>query len=184
MPKSVTGSSPTGVIEIKINSPEQILNSFDPSPFRERDLDDRAADYIIATAEETGGRGPLTLVIELPEQEMGRELVLVLPAALQNSFSYRALSARRQLRDLFRTGRLALAIGFGVLAVCVVTMRALELVIQRAAFFMMIEQGLFVLGWVAVWRPLETFLYDWWPLKSRINLLDRLAAAEVKVRPR
>ena len=32
-------------VQIKLNSPEQLLNSFDPSPFRDRDLDDRAASY-------------------------------------------------------------------------------------------------------------------------------------------
>jgi hypothetical protein len=48
----------------------------------------------------------------------------------------------------------------------------------------MMEQGLFILGWVALWRPLEIFLYDWWPLARRIRLLGRLSNATVEIRSR
>ena len=35
--------------------------------------------------------------------------------------------------------------------------------------------------WVAMWRPLEVFLYDWWPLLGEIRLLDRLGAMPVRI---
>ena len=37
-------------------------------------------------------------------------------------------------------------------------------------------------GWVANWKPIEIFLYDWWPLARRRDLYRRLAAARVEVR--
>ena len=36
-------------------------------------------------------------------------------------------------------------------------------------------------GWVAMWRPLQIFLYDWWPLQRQIRLYLRLAAAHIQV---
>jgi hypothetical protein len=27
-------------------------------------------------------------------------------------------------------------------------------------------------GWVAMWRPLEVWLHDWWPTRGEIRLLD------------
>lgn len=33
-----------------------------------------------------------------------------------------------------------------------------------------LEESLIILGWVANWKPIETFLYDWWPLKRRRDL--------------
>lgn len=172
------------MIEIKINSPEQILNSFDPSPFHSRDLDDRAADYIVESAEELGSGGPLRLVIELPRDEAARELSQELPTALSNSFRYRATQARYRLRDLFRIGRVSLAIGLAVLGSCTLVIHLLELSDERSTFGQMTEQGLFILGWVALWRPLEIFLYDWWPIRKRIDLLDRLSHAQIEIRPR
>jgi hypothetical protein len=35
-------------------------------------------------------------------------------------------------------------------------------------------------GWVAMWRPLEIFLYDWWPVVSDIRLFRRLAKTPVR----
>lgn len=172
------------MIEIKINAPEQILNSFDPSPFHIRDLDDRAADYIIECAEELGSASPLLLVIELPGNEAARDLSRELPTALSNSFRYRATQARFKLRDLFRNGRVSLAIGLAVLGLCTLVIHLLEHAGANSTFAQVTEQGLFILGWVALWRPLEIFLYDWWPIRKRINLLDRLAAARVEIRPR
>jgi hypothetical protein len=46
----------------------------------------------------------------------------------------------------------------------------------------LMEQSLLILGWVANWRPLEIFLYDWWPIRRRLILLRRLAAMPVEVR--
>ena len=172
------------VIEIKLNTPEQLLNSFDPSPFHSRDLDDRAADYIIDSAEEADSGGPLALVIELPGDQAMRELSMDLPLALRNSFRFRARQARLQLRDQFRLGRLSLAIGLAVLGLCTLVIHLLELSVAQSTFAQMMEQGLFILGWVALWRPLEIFLYDWWPLARRIRLLERLSDAKVEIRSR
>jgi hypothetical protein len=38
-------------------------------------------------------------------------------------------------------------------------------------------------GWVALWRPLEIFLYDWWPIRAEAQRYDRLAAMTVELVP-
>jgi hypothetical protein len=34
-------------------------------------------------------------------------------------------------------------------------------------FKRLVEESFLILGWVANWRPLEIFLYDWWPLAHK-----------------
>ena len=85
--------------------------------------------------------------------------------------------------QLFRIGRRSLAIGIPILIACFVAARfaagyLLENPVQR-----LVEESLLILGWVANWRPLEIFLYDWWPLARRRDLYRRLAAAAVELRP-
>ncbi len=46
----------------------------------------------------------------------------------------------------------------------------------------MLEESLIIVGWVANWRPLEIYLYDWVPIRRRINLYRRITAAPVTVR--
>jgi hypothetical protein len=40
-----------------------------------------------------------------------------------------------------------------------------------------------LMDWVANWKPIEIFLYDWWPLARRRDLYRRLAATDVELRP-
>jgi hypothetical protein len=35
-------------------------------------------------------------------------------------------------------------------------------------------------AWVALWRPIEIFLYDWWPIRAEARLFDRLSQMEVR----
>ena len=44
-----------------------------------------------------------------------------------------------------------------------------------------VQEGLSIVAWVAMWRPLEVLLYDWWPLVSERRVLQRIRAAEVAV---
>ena len=34
-------------------------------------------------------------------------------------------------------------------------------------------------GWVALWRPAEIFLHEWWPILAEARLYDRLAVMPV-----
>jgi hypothetical protein len=53
----------------------------------------------------------------------------------------------------------------------------------ETAFNKLAEESFLILGWVANWRPLEIFLYDWWPLAHRRDLYNRLSVAAVECRP-
>ena len=51
---------------------------------------------------------------------------------------------------------------------------------QRNLLLAVALSGLLILGWVANWKPLETFLYDWWPIRRRLRLYRRLQKAPVE----
>jgi hypothetical protein len=34
-----------------------------------------------------------------------------------------------------------------------------------------IEESLIIFGWVANWKPIEIFLYEWWPIVRRRELI-------------
>ena len=36
-------------------------------------------------------------------------------------------------------------------------------------------------GWVAMWRPLEVFLYDWWQIRAEARLFDRLSSVSSSI---
>jgi hypothetical protein len=47
-----------------------------------------------------------------------------------------------------------------------------------------LREGLIIAGWVAMWRPMEIFLYEWWPLLRKGRLYQKLSRMHVEVRKR
>jgi hypothetical protein len=179
-PDNHTSSQPEAKIEISLNRLSQLFNSFDPSPFHERDLDQDAEDYIIGSAEEIWHHRPLRLVIHLPADQVPEPDALSLADAVHNFFGYREAHERRQLRLLFREGRIALAIGLTFLFCCV-ALREVIFSFEHNAASDIFGEGLLIIGWVAMWRPLEIFLYEWVPVRRRCQILGGLATIPVTV---
>lgn len=170
----------TYLIEIKLNQLQQVFNSLDPSPFLDRDLDDNAENYIINSVDEFPLNTPLKLVFYLPsnEQNTARHL---LPSALHNYFDYRQQGEQRKLRTIWRQGRISLIIGLSFLFVCL----SLSELIGRFGsdtFIHFLEEGLLISGWVALWRPLEIFLYEWWPVSHQQKIFAKLAYIPIEIR--
>ena len=42
-------------------------------------------------------------------------------------------------------------------------------------------EGMLIIGWVAMWRPLEIFLYEWVPIRRLCRILANLAEMPVIV---
>jgi hypothetical protein len=167
-------------IEISLSRLPQLFNSLDPSPFHERDLDHDAEDYIVGSAEEASRHRPFALVIHLPADQLPAQGLPDLQEAIQNYFAYRRDQESRRLRLLFRDGRMALLIGLSFLFCCVL-LRELASSFGNDSATDIFGEGMLIIGWVAMWRPLEIFLYEWVPISRRCRILAKLAEMPVIV---
>lgn len=167
-------------IELRIRDIGQLFHSLDPLPFRERDLDERVEEYVVGWAGEMP-KSPIEILIHLPASEACREEAGHVAAAVRNYFTYRSEAVGWELRDLFRLGRSSLIAGLGVLGACVVSGRLLGDLFGGGYLGRFFDEGLIILGWVANWRPVQIFLYDWQPLVRRRRLYRRLASAQVRL---
>jgi hypothetical protein len=167
------------VIEVHVGELRQLFNAIDPSPFRERDLDPKAEAFIVEWSREMPSHLPLALLVHV-DRPSARDDEALLREAVQAYFGAEAESSRRRLRRLFHVGRISLFIGLTVLASCIGLARIIESRLQD--FGGILNESLLIGGWVAMWRPLEVFLYDWWPVRGEVRLYDRLAAMRVDVR--
>ena len=166
-------------IEVHVASVQNLFDSLDPAPFRERDLDPKVEQYIVGWARELPPRRPLELVVHLGHPADGDADLL--QRAVRDYFEQRAAAERRALRHMLHIGRVSLAIGLGVLAAAMVLGDLLSGFVGRYAYGEIIAHSLLIGGWVALWRPLEIFLYDWWPIRANAKLYDRLSAMPVRV---
>jgi hypothetical protein len=166
-------------IEVRLRELSQLFNSMDPSPFIDRDLDAAAEEFIVSWAREMPHSAELELVIHLatrpePDRVTGTE------EAVRHYFASRAEVKHRELRLLLRRGRASLLVGLLFLAICFGLGELAQTVLPRG-WNEFAELGLHIVGWVAMWRPLEIYLYDWWPVRSDRHLLERLARMKVRL---
>ncbi|MFM1813321.1 MAG: hypothetical protein RLZ98_16 [Pseudomonadota bacterium] len=180
MPESEDGYQ---IIEVRVRARGQLFNSLDPSPFIDRDLDDEAESHIVGWARELPQAAPIRLLIYLPAEEARNATAEGVPAALNNYFGLRADAAHRDLKDLFALGWRYLAIGIPILISCLTASQFMQHALGPGTFARIMEESLIIVGWVANWRPIETFLYDWWPIARRIRLYRRLEQADVRIVP-
>jgi hypothetical protein len=168
-------------IEIRLATAAQLFHTLDPAPFREGDIAAEAEDYITAWAQDLPQRAPLAIAVHLPADQAGTPLARGIPEGLRGHFARQADKAGRDLRAHFRDGRLALAIGLAILAGCLGLAVLVAPGEEPRGVARIAQESLVIVGWVALWRPAEIFLYEWLPIARRRALLARLARAEVTV---
>jgi len=174
------------VIDLRLNRVAQLFNTFDPSPFHERDLDDDAEAYIVACAREITRRHKIKLVLHLPPEEAARENARQIEQAVNHYFLYRAQAYRRELLQVFRQARWSLLVGLGTLITCL-GLRGLIVLLNLKDHPLageIVSEGLLIIGWVAMWRPVELVLYAWHPTRQTLRVYRDLSCSPVEIHVR
>lgn len=168
-------------LDIHVGELKQLFNAMDPAPFRDRDLDPKAEEFIVDWSREQPRSAQLALIVHLSRRAATAEEVTSLRQAVREYFAQSASHARTELRQLFREGRWSLLIGLLFLGVAIVLGDLLIDLVGRWDYGAILGHGLLIGGWVALWRPFEIFLYEWWPILGEARLYDRLSAMLVRV---
>ena len=168
------------LIEVHVSELKQLFNAIDPSPFRERDLDPNAEEFIVDWAKEASPSATFGLAVHLDRPAGLQNEPAELQEAIHVFFRQRAELSRRRLRELLRRGRTSLVIGVCALGVSLATGNLVGRFFS-SHIAQILEEGLLIGGWVAMWRPMEIFLYDWWPIRADAALADRLSVMPVRI---
>ena len=168
-------------IDLKVRHSRQLFDGRDPAPFRDRDLDQGAVDYLLAAAQEIPRTQPLTIVVTISEEPEPRLAPDVIVAAVGGHFRYELEQIERRLREHVRRGQMFLGVGLAVLVVFL-TLAELTVSLPGGHLREVLREGLVIAGWVAMWRPLDVLLYDWWPMVDERRLITRVLEALVLIR--
>jgi hypothetical protein len=160
-----------------------LFHSLDPLPFREKNLDKDAEEFIVSWARELPADQPFKIVVHLPEEQLTLPEAQEIRPAIKQFFAYRAQVIGLKLKEIFRIGRRSLAIGLTVLFISVVASQTVAANLEPRPLGKVLEESLLIFAWVANWRPIEIFLYEWWPIVRRRDLYRKLASAKVELKP-
>ena len=172
---------PVHQIEVRISKLAELFNSMDPTPFHHRDLDNDAEEFLESWAMEFPQNSHFRIIVHIEQMPQEDPLPLV-TEAIHNYFEYKSVLTKRNLRLLLIEGRTSLLIGLGFLTLCLLSADLLS-VNTNNTFLRVLREGLIIGGWVAMWRPMQIFLYEWWPLARRSSIYRNLAHAIVHISP-
>jgi hypothetical protein len=170
--------SGSATVSIHVRDPAQLFNSLDPSPFWDRDLDPDAAAFIEEEFTEKRTAASWHLNVHVND---GPGIAADLQQAIRNYYVRLAESARRQLREQLRLGEFGLLGGVALFLLCMGLRQLLQGAFPDPS--RVVDEGLIILAWLALWRPTEMLAYEWVPLFRRRRLYERLAAIRVAIRP-
>lgn len=176
---ATTEPRPPRSIELNLRDISQLFNSMDPSPFYDKDLDNDAEEFIVSWAREYPPDAPLTLRIHL-EQWPEKDPAILIREAVHNFFAYKTKLNQLEYRNLMKLGRTSLFIGLLFLATCLILIKVF-LTNDAGSWTLIARESMTIAGWVAMWRPMEIYFYEWWPIKRKGRIYANLSRIPIEV---
>lgn len=165
-------------IRVHLRDVNQLFNSMDPSPFQEKDLDQDAEEFIVSWAQEYPRKDPIELIIHLDREPELPDACKTVTDSIHHYFAYRAKLNWLEFKRLMKQGQTSLLIGLLFLGACLIGVEFLRYH-QPGTFLAFVRESLTIAGWVAMWRPMEIYLYEWWPLRRKGQIFEKMARMPV-----
>src|SRR5690349_7377263 len=139
-----------------------------------------------------GHRLPTPCAAGGPARRPRQAVILLLPEALQANLEpqvrvaverycrTKILESKATLSSTLWVGLKALQIGIFFLACCLASAGVISQSGLSAVFRANIaSERLAIIGWVSLWRPVETCLYEWWSLWREVRLYDYIRGMDI-----
>jgi hypothetical protein len=163
-------------VRFRIAALAQLFDFYDPSPFHERALDPKADDYIQSCVRELPAGRDFRLHVLVPPDLLDHEADTA--TAIHAHYALAKAAAEREIRARLATGRGLLLLGLAVLLPCLLLRELIGA--HPGTLHEAIAEGLLILGWVALWKPLEVLLFERFERRQQLQLLDALCRVPVR----
>lgn len=144
------------LIEVALDHYEDIFNEWDPAPFKRRDIDPDLRTFFEESSEEISLRHPIAIAFYLPKEEFDREKQEKCVQGLHNFFAFNKQLAVKELKRSYKKALQYFFIGVVFLMIAVLFERQLE----KTILLELLDQGLFVGGWVFGWEALTIIAFQ------------------------
>lgn len=172
-------------VDLVVEDINQLFDERDPAPFLQRDLDEDAVDFIVSSIQEFPLKHPTKLQIYFSNRKVGRTKKKEITneeitTAIRNYFKHYAEITSKKLTKLLKDGRTSLFMGAIVVTGCLLLGENLAR-FDGVTPVRLFRAGIEIAGWVALWRPIEVLLYDWWSLYEKRKMLEKIASIEISL---
>jgi hypothetical protein len=170
------------LITLHLHDVKYLFVQPDFDPFGPHELYVSGIDYLLTLMQSSSLRRPLTTRILLPPEQVALAESLDLKQAIVRYCRFKLDASKRGMASLLWVGTKSLQTGILML----VTALSLAAVLTSARVFPdgvtnILVEGLTIIGWVSLWRPIEVLLYEWWPTWRERRIYERILRMQVEV---
>jgi len=167
----------TTALELRLNRADQVM-AREPNLFTGSRLIGEVGEWIETQWKHQPKSHPNRLIVYLPDSECSKSMGL--GDEISRYFQAKRRSMEMQRTETLRRGWASAKIGLAFLFIVLVAAELVNYIEGRVPEI--ISEGLSIFGWVALWRPTEELLYDWYPLAQDIARYRTLEALRVELR--
>jgi hypothetical protein len=169
-------------ITLHLHDVKHLFVQPDFDPFGEHELYVSGIEYLVTVMQSSSLRKPLKTRILLPPEQLTLAASLDLKQAIARYCRFKLDANKREFASLLWVGTKAMQTGILMLVACLSLAALVESTHVFTAFVSSIlSEGLTVIGWVSLWRPVEVLLYDWWPSWRERRVYERILRMQVEV---
>jgi hypothetical protein len=136
---------------------------------------------IIEWARQQPAGRALSIVVHLPDGAVTTAEAALLRGGLADHFRRLSEEQGRLAAEQLADAQRSLAVGLAILAACMGLAWVLATVADGRPSAVILRESVGILGWVAMWKPVEMLLHDRRPILRRRRLLRRLCQARIEV---
>ena len=167
-----------GEIILRLNTIDQLVEPCPTSPFPKPRLRQEAEKFIVERATVLPGTSAAKLIIYLSGSDAPE--VQRVTEAVHQHFTFRRKEAEEQLSRVRQLGWRYLLFGLVFFSVTILLVELMKRYLPAGNLFSLIEGGLTILAWIALWRPGELLLYEWYPFQRDARLFSKIERAEIE----
>lgn len=172
-------------IELRITHQIQFYNLLDPAPNDEKEINRATEAYIMDSLEDMPNdkRSAAKIILYL-EQALydDEETRTDMEQAIHSHFALRHCSENQKYKLSMVKGRRYLLRGLIFLVICLILSSVVTSTYYQNDILYAIGQSFVVIGWVALWKPVEFYLYDRRDILDEINILTQMETIPVETR--
>ena len=172
-------------IELRITHQIQFYNLLDPAPNDEKEINRATEAYIMDSLEDMPNdkRSAAKIILYL-EQALydDEETRTDMESAIHSHFALRHCAANQKYKLSMVKGRRYLLRGLIFLVICLILSSVVTSTYDQNDILYAIGQSFVVIGWVALWKPVEFYLYDRRDILDEIKILTQLETIPVETR--
>ena len=178
-------------VTISLKTIDHLFFAPEVNPFAEDELELLGEPALLRFLKRTEssflGRGrKIRLTILLPPDQLTPDLPEKVAASIRHYCQAHIVDNRLQIRRIFWSGMRSLPLGLVFLGVSMglsAMFNSQVLTFIPDGLNSLFAEGLVIIGWIALWNPAGTLLYDWLPFWHANHVYHNLMAMDIRFQP-